>query len=157
MVEVASQPIRLHPNRALHSLEHVLLLCDEINPLHRDATLDPRVRRALEIIGADLASLLDVESLSRAACLSRSRFSVLFAAQTGLSPQAYVEYARLARAAQMLAESSWPIGRIAEQVGIPNAYYFSTRFRKRYGLPPSAYRARFDRTVDWPRQPSLPM
>lgn len=144
MVEVAGQPTRLHHDLALNSLERVLILCDEANPLHREAGLDPRVRRAMEIVGADLASPLDVSGLSRAVGLSRSRFTVVFTAATGLSPQAYIEHARLARAAQMLALSSWPVARIAEQVGIPNAYYFSTRFRRRYGMPPSAYRTRFN-------------
>jgi AraC family transcriptional regulator of arabinose operon len=59
-----------------------------------------------------------------------------------MSPQAYIEYVRLSRAAQMLEMSSWPIGRIAEEVGIPNPFYFSTRFRQRFGIPPSAYRER---------------
>lgn len=157
MVEAAGRPRRLRHDMALNSLERVLILCDEANPLHRGAGIDPRVRSAMEIVSAGLASPLDVEALSRAVGLSRSRFSVLFAAQTGSWPQAYVEHARLARAAQMLALSSWPIARIAEGVGIPNAYYFSTRFRRRYGMPPTAYRARFDgsasRSVGPPAEP----
>lgn len=147
MVEAARQPARLRHDVALNHLERVLLACDEANPLHRAAGIDPRVRRALEIVGERLATPLDVERLSREVGLSRSRFSVLFAAGAGMSPQSYIEFARLARAAQMLALSSWPIGHVAEQVGFPNAYYFSTRFRKRYGVPPSVYRRRTDRAA----------
>ena len=147
MVEVARQPARRRHDMALNGLERALIHCDEVNPLHRTAEIDPRVRTALEIVGERLAAPLDVEGLSRAVGLSRSRFSVLFAAETNMSPQSYIEFARLTRAAQMLAVSSWSIGHIAEQVGFPNAYYFSTRFRKRYGLPPSAYRDRVERPV----------
>ena len=151
MVETARRPVRLRHDVALNSLERVLLACDEVNPLHRASDIDPRVRTALEIVGERLAAPLDVEGLSREVGLSRSRFSVLFAAETRMSPQSYIEYARLSRAAQMLALSSWPIGQIAEQVGFPNAYYFSTRFRKRYGVPPTVYRHRFDRRATAPQ------
>lgn len=142
MVEAARAPARLRHDLALNGLERVLLLCDEVNPLNRAARVDPRVRAALEIVGERLAEPLGVDGLSRAVGLSRSRFSALFAEATNMSPQAYVEFVRLARAAQMLRLSSWPVARIAEEVGFPNPYYFSTRFRKRYGLPPSTYRER---------------
>ncbi len=147
MVEATGQPTRLALDVALNALERVLLSCDEVNPLHRSRIVDPRVRAALGIVGDRLASPLDIGSLSHEVGLSRSRFSVLFAAETGLSPQAYIESTRMARAAQMLVLSSWSIGQIAEQVGFPNPYYFSTRFRRLYGMPPSAYRRRFDKAT----------
>ena len=81
---------------------------------------------------------------ARAVGLSRSRFSVLFAADTRVSPQAYIESMRMTRAAQLLTMSAWPVAQIAEEVGIPNAYYFSTRFRARFGMPPTAWRARHE-------------
>jgi AraC family transcriptional regulator of arabinose operon len=49
---------------------------------------------------------------------------------------------RLTRAAQLLTMSAWPVAQIAEEVGIANPYYFSTRFRARFGMPPTAWRAR---------------
>jgi len=48
---------------------------------------------------------------------------------------------RLTRAAQLLTISAWPVAQIAEEVGIANPSYFSTRFRTRFGMPPTAWRA----------------
>ena len=153
MVDAATQPIRLRHDKALNALERVLIAADELNPLHRSARLDPRIRKALEIVGEKMATPLNIDGLSRAVGLSRSRFSVLFAEQTNLSPQAYIEFVRLNRAAQLLRMSSWPVGHIAEEVGFPNAYYFSTRFRARYGMPPTAFRARYEPGVADPPGP----
>ncbi len=147
MVETSRQPVRLRHELTLNSLERVILLCDDVNPLNRAATIDPRIRTALEIVGERLAEPLGVDGLSRAVGLSRSRFTALFTDATTMSPQAYIEFVRLARAAQMLRLSSWPVAQIAEQVGFPNPYYFSTRFRKRFGLPPSTYREQADPTA----------
>ena len=87
----------------------------------------------MEIVGARLAEPMDIAGFGEAIGLSRSRFTLLFTEQTGLSPQAYIEFTRLARAAQMLQSSSWSVAQVAEDVGFANAYSLSTRFRRRYG------------------------
>ncbi len=144
LIEAQGQPLRLRHDKAMNALERILIDCDAINPLQAGAQIDPRIRKALEIVGERLADPLAVDDLARAVGLSRSRFSVLFAAETRVSPQAYIESMRMTRAAQLLTMSSWPVGQIAEEVGIPNAYYFSTRFRARFGMPPTAWRARHE-------------
>jgi AraC family transcriptional regulator of arabinose operon len=147
MIEAQGQPLRLRHDKAMNALERVLIDCDGLNPLQAGARVDPRIRKALGIVGERLAEPLSVDDLARAVGLSRSRFSVLFAAETRASPQAYIESMRMTRAAQLLTMSSWPVAQIAEEVGIPNAYYFSTRFRARFGMPPTAWRARHERNA----------
>ena len=144
LIEAQGQPLRLRHDKAMNALERILIDCDAINPLQAGAQIDPRIRKALEIVGERLADPLPVDDLARAVGLSRSRFSVLFAAETRVSPQAYIESMRMTRAAQLLTMSAWPVAQIAEEVGIPNAYYFSTRFRARFGMPPTAWRARHE-------------
>ena len=142
MVKAGVSSARLRFESALNRLERVLIDCDAHNPLHWQTSLDRRIAKAMDIINAEVSEPLTVEGLAKAVGLSRSRFSMLFTTQTRLSPQAYVEQVRLSRAAQLLQVSPWPVGQIAEEVGFPNAYYFSTRFRRRYGVPPTVYRAR---------------
>jgi AraC family transcriptional regulator, arabinose operon regulatory protein len=142
MIDAQAQPLRLRQDKAMNALERVLIDCDAINPLQSGAKVDPRIRKALEIVGERLGEPLSVDQLARSVGLSRSRFSVLFSAETRVSPQSYIEAMRMTRAAQLLTMSAWPVGQIAEEVGIPNAYYFSTRFRARYGVSPTAWRAR---------------
>jgi AraC family transcriptional regulator of arabinose operon len=140
LIDAQNRPTRRRHDKALNALELVLMICDEINPLHQVAPVDQRIQKALDIVGRRLAEPLNVNALARAVGLSRSRFSVLFAEQTNLSPQAYIEFVRLNRAAQLLRMSSWPIGQIAGDVGFSNPYYFSTRFKAYHGLSPSDYR-----------------
>jgi len=142
MIAAQGQPLRLRQDKAMNALERVLIDCDALNPQQAGARVDPRIRRALEIIGQRMADPLSVDDLAQAVGLSRSRFSTLFASEVGTPPQAYVEQLRLTRAAQLLTMSGWPVAQIAEEVGIGNPYYFSTRFRARFGMPPTAWRAR---------------
>jgi AraC family transcriptional regulator of arabinose operon len=141
MVELSQGPRRLASDAAMNSLERVLLELDEVNPNHYGFLMDPRIRRALEIVGERLAEPIIVDDLSRQVGLSRSRFSVLFSHHLNCSPQVYIEVTRLQRAAQMLQSSSWTIGQIAIDVGFSNSFYFSTRFRRHFGLTPSDYRS----------------
>ncbi|MEO7221488.1 MAG: helix-turn-helix domain-containing protein [Devosia sp.] len=140
MVEIAHGPSQLSRDASMNSLERVLIWAYDFNPASAFSKLDDRIRRSLEIIGERLKDRLTVESLSREVGLSRSRFTLLFNAQVNLSPQAYVEATRMARAAHLLHSSTLTVSMIAEAVGFPNAYYFSTRFRRRFGVPPSVYR-----------------
>lgn len=145
MADISQGPLRLRQEAAMNSLERVLLWADDLNPSHANAVLDKRVKKALEIVGERLREPISIARLGRSVGLSRSRFSVLFTEHLNLSPQAYIELARLARAAQLLHSSSWTVSQIAGEVGFPNPFYFSTRFRLRYGVPPTAYRAFLER------------
>ncbi len=143
-LECSRSASRLRDDAALNSLERVILLCDALNPLQAATRLDPRIRRSLDIMAERLDKPLSVQGLSREVGMSRSRFTVLFTEQVAMPPQAYLESVRLDRAAQFLRVSGWTIGQVAERTGFTNAYYFSTRFRRRHGVPPSQYRARLD-------------
>lgn len=142
MLECGRSASRLRDDEALNCLERVILRCDVLNPLQATARLDPRIRRSLDIIAERLHVPLSVDSLGREVGLSRSRFTILFTEQLTMPPQTYIESVRLDRAAQLLRMSAWSVAQIAERTGFPNAYYFSTRFRRRHGMPPSQYRAR---------------
>ncbi len=144
MVDVRHGPLRLRRDAAMNALERVLIAADDQNPAHASASLDGRIRKALEIVGENLADPISIDQLSRAVGLSRSRFTVLFTEQVNLSPQAYVELTRLNWAAQMLTLSSWPVSQIAAEAGFPSPFYFSTRFRRHFGVPPTRYRGLTD-------------
>lgn len=140
VLDAASASIRLRNDLAMNALERALILCDALKPLQSQSKQDPRIVKAIQFIGENLEATHSVDILSRAVGLSRSRFSTLFRAQTALSLQSYIEGQRLARGAQMLALTGWPVGQIAREVGYEDPYYFSTRFRLQYGIPPKVYR-----------------
>ena len=82
---------------------------------------------------ADMAALVNT---------SPSNFFNLFRAATGKSPIKYLNDIRLSLACGMLFEPDKSIAEIAEEVGIPDQFYFSRLFRQRYGLSPMQYRKR---------------
>jgi AraC family transcriptional regulator of arabinose operon len=140
MVDVANGPSRLRIDAAMNALERVLILADHHNPRFVAQEMDDRIHRALEIVGEQLSEKIDIRSLSRSVGLSRSQFTALFTRQLKLTPQAYIENVRLSRAAQMLRSSNWSVGQVAAANGFSSPFYFSTRFRREFGISPSGYR-----------------
>lgn len=121
---------------ALNALETALLWIRESLAREGRFRFDPRIRRALDIMGSDLSSPFSVDGLARACGLSASRLTHLFRDQVGASPQRFSERCRLNRAAELLRHGGMAIGEIAQEVGFDNAFYFSNRFRKAFGKSP---------------------
>lgn len=125
---------------AVNAVETALLWYDTQNP--RATQLDERVLRVLEHIDRHLAEPLDLDTLAAVAHLSGSRLSHLFTEQWGTSPLRHVEAQRMARAERLLELTGRPIAEVARLVGYPDPLHFSTRFRRRHGCGPRAYRER---------------
>ena len=66
--------------------------------------------------------------------------STLFVKQEGASLHKYIVKARIARAKQMLASSSFSVAQIAQELSFKDASYFSAFFLREAGLTPRAYR-----------------
>lgn len=123
-----------------NALEQALLILDELNPLRGYRQQDERISQALENIAARYDTALSLGELAREVYLSPSRFSHLFQEQMRIAPMQYLEQYRLDRAAEKLLSGEDSIEQIASAVGFSNPFHFSTRFRLRFGKPPSRYR-----------------
>lgn len=123
---------------AVNALERALLWMHSAND--RQA-LDERIRRAVDVLAENLREPISMDHLARACGLSVSRMAHLFRAQIGLPPQQYLEELRLQRAAQLLRSTGLRISEVAEETGFAGAFYFSSRFRKKFGQSPSDYRS----------------
>lgn len=132
-----------HPRReafARNALEKILLWCDTENPHGKSALIDPRIRRALDHLTQHLAEPITLAALARHCGLSVSRLSWLFHHATGTSPLQYLEICRMNRARQLLRLTPNPIQDIAAEVGYPDPFYFSMRFKRHTGKCPRAFR-----------------
>ena len=140
MVRAARRPVATAVEFALNRLEEALLWADL--EVRRDDALrmDPRIREAMDYLSGELAQPFDLERAARAAGLSVTRFSHLFKETTGKTPQQFSEEARLAHASFLLRESTLTVGEIAGQCGFADPLYFSRRFRRRFGHPPTRHR-----------------
>lgn len=78
--------------------------------------------------------------IAQRAGISESSLAEAFRAVTGRAPIDYLIDLRLAHARTLLRTSRQRIGEIAEQVGVPDVYYFSKLFKSRTGISPLQYR-----------------
>jgi len=108
--------------------------------------------------GARLSPLLDrlrtcldeehtVASLATASGMSVRTFLRRFKGATGLAPGAWLVAERISRARELLEETRSPIENVAMLSGFGSSATLRHHFRERVGISPTAYRARFTRTV----------
>lgn len=99
------------------------------------------VERVEEWMREHGAGKVSLSGLARKAGLSPSHFSALFREIFGYAPVDYFLRLKIRRACHLLEQTDWPVGRVAEEAGIPDPLYFSRRFRRVMGISPRAYRA----------------
>lgn len=113
--------------------------------LNVQAAATPRLRQLVTDISADPRGDLSVPELASRAAMSERTFSRVFQKETGVSPAAFVEIARVNRAKALLETSSWALGRVAERAGFGSVEGLHRAFNKRVGVTPGEYRQRFGR------------
>lgn len=102
--------------------------------------LDPQIGPALSAVHRDPSHNWTVEELARACCLSRSAFAARFVARVGKPPATYLAHVRLDASADLLRDTSLPVGSIGENVGYTSEAAFSRAFKHRYGKSPARWR-----------------
>ncbi len=83
---------------------------------------------------------ISLESVSREVHLNTEYLSRIFKEETGCTYSTFLSETRLQKAAYLLSHTPERVQKIAESVGYPNVSYFSTTFKKRYGVNPYEYR-----------------
>jgi transcriptional regulator GlxA family with amidase domain len=86
---------------------------------------------------------LTVPALARRASMSERNFARAFRDETGMTPAAYVEAARVERARIALDSGDLPVETIARQCGFGTVETMRRAFRRRVGVSPAGYRSRF--------------
>ena len=81
----------------------------------------------------------DVNHLCREMAMSRTLFYGRLKTLTGKAPQEFMRLIRLEQAAALLLKDV-PVLDVATRCGFPNSKYFSTVFKKHFGMPPSRYK-----------------
>src|SRR5215211_2470083 len=88
---------------------------------------------------------LSVPALARRSQMSDRNFARAFRRETGMTPAAYVEAARVERARIALETGDLAIEAIARQAGFGTVETMRRAFRRRVGVSPVDYRTRFRR------------
>ena len=79
-----------------------------------------------------------IDRLCREMAMSRTLFYVKLKSYTGKSPQDFIRIIRLERAATLLRNGR-QVTDVATMTGFDNPKYFSTVFKKYFGVSPSKY------------------
>lgn len=88
---------------------------------------------------------LSVPALARRSAMSERNFARAFRRETGMTPAAYVEGARVESARIALESGDLPLESIARQAGFGTVETLRRAFRRRVGVSPVDYRTRFRR------------
>ncbi|GGA83835.1 helix-turn-helix domain-containing protein [Puia dinghuensis] len=93
-------------------------------------------------IDGNFPEAIDLDRLSREACLSRYHFHRLFTRIYQLTPHQYLTRKRIEQARKCLAGNDLTITEICNEVGFESIGSFSTLFKKESGHAPTDYRLR---------------
>ena len=104
------------------------------------AIADRHLARALEAMHGAPAQDWTVESLARAAGMSRSGFAARFKAVVGQSPLDYLTQWRMYKASRLLQQGNVPLSEVSRQVGYESASAFNRVFRRETAMTPGAFR-----------------
>ncbi|MEZ0114267.1 AraC family transcriptional regulator [Catenulispora sp. EB89] len=102
--------------------------------------MQPAVERAIEVMWDRYNEPLTLSEMAAAASLSRFHFSRVFRSLTGTSPCRFLAAVRLAKAKNILLQSSRNVTDIAYEVGYNSLGTFTSRFTKSVGVSPARYR-----------------
>lgn len=89
----------------------------------------------------DNFSHTSVTEISHLIGIDRSYLHSVFKTNYQMSPQEYLMQCRLEHAKELLLTTSYPVKRIAHEIGYEDSLQFSKIFRKHYGQSPKGYRA----------------
>lgn len=81
-----------------------------------------------------------VEDFARELAVSRTLMFNKLKALTGETPSKFLKIFRMKRAAQLLIDSDYRVGKVASMVGFRDDRYFSECFKKQFGVAPGLYR-----------------
>ena len=137
--EAAMQPGTLTsvPEAVERLLRKALAFRDNESPLHGNRA----VMNACRYLSKNFTDPnLMLQDAARAAGMSHSRFSTVFAQEMGVTFTEYLTGLRMAKARELLKATQLRSSEISSAVGYSDRHYFSYLFKKNTGMTPSEFR-----------------
>jgi AraC-like DNA-binding protein/mannose-6-phosphate isomerase-like protein (cupin superfamily) len=98
------------------------------------------VREIIQYLKDNYAQPIRIRDIATHVHMSERHISRLFLKATNKTIKTYLTDLRLDKACNLLLKINMPITEVAEKTGYPDTRYFSTLFRKQFGITPSAFR-----------------
>ncbi|MBL4631800.1 MAG: AraC family transcriptional regulator N-terminal domain-containing protein [Paraglaciecola sp.] len=96
------------------------------------------LQTCVHYIKTHLSEHLDIDSLCKMACMSRSRFYQEFKQKLGCSPLALQQQLRINHAAKRLTAGE-SVSQVCFSLGYTSLSHFNRRFQEQYSMPPSVF------------------
>jgi len=110
--------------------------------------IDYRIRNALAYIHQHAMENPKIDEVARRVGLSRSRFFEQFRRCVGVSPQHYLDCARMTIATRWLSTNNRPLTELSDELGFGNQSNFTRFFTQHIGVSPSEFRRQTITLVD---------
>lgn len=110
----------------------------EINLSESD--FSPCVIKAINYINKNLSENLTIKNIADAIFVSESTLTKHMRKELGTTVNGYIDDLILTRAAQMIAEGRYSLSTISNRFGFCDQFYFSRKFKAKFGLTPSEYK-----------------
>ena len=107
---------------------------------------DREVAAAMRFIREHACNGINVDDVLQHMSLSRRTLDRRFARIFGHSPSDEIERLRLERIKQLLAETNYPLPRVADLAGFEHSEHMGTLFRRKTGQTPGEYRKSHEAT-----------
>lgn len=101
------------------------------------------IMRAKEYIDLNYRKKFTLTDMANALYISPNYLSDLFKKHTGMKFSDYLLEVRMEKSKEYLMDVQYKVGDISALVGFSDARYFSSTFRKRYGMSPLEFRNRY--------------
>lgn len=98
------------------------------------------VRKVIQYLKDNYHQSIQIRDIAAQVHMSERHVSRLFLNGTQKTIKTYLTDLRLDRACQLLLNDDIPITEVALQTGYPDMRYFSTLFRRQFGITPTAFR-----------------
>lgn len=121
----------------------ILGIVNAITKFKKENINDPTLRlisKARFLLQEAIENPIKIENMVKDLPMGYSKFRKVFKQVTGLSPNKYYLEIRLNKAKALLLNTDLSLIKISHLTGFETPYYFSTYFKKKYGVSPIAYR-----------------
>jgi len=109
------------------------------------AFMDPRIRKAINIMRTSPQEFGDISTVAQSVDLSRSHFFELFRRCTGLSPVVFANVLKMEFAFNVLADKGESLIHIGDELGFSAQSHFTRFFKQHQGVTPSLYRQQVEK------------
>lgn len=98
------------------------------------------MKKLVELVEANITNEeFNIDELAYEMAMSRSVFFKKVKSLTGQNPKDFIRDIKMNKAADLLRDQKYSVSEIAYLIGFPNAKYFSTAFKKYYGISPTTF------------------